>query len=115
MRSIVDDEHYHGQHQRDAYSDDGKKAVCTRREQLDVSAYRCVGVAGRNRQNSSASIIPVVAGCHPTRAFDNAVTLLEFEYQTHQRDFLLQGLNPPCRRLGEILGSIPEGRLFVQL
>ena len=38
---------------------------------LDVSAYRCVDVAGRNRQNSSASIVPVRAGCHPARATDN--------------------------------------------
>ena len=41
------------------------------RNRLDVSAYRCVDVAGRNRQNCSASIFPVMAGCHPARATDN--------------------------------------------
>jgi hypothetical protein len=41
------------------------------RNRLDVSAYRCVVVAGRNRQNSTASIISVMAGCHPACACVN--------------------------------------------
>jgi hypothetical protein len=45
---------------------------------LDVSAYRCVDVAGRNRQNCSASIVPVMAGCHPARAFNNARVSIRF-------------------------------------
>ena len=35
---------------------------------LDVSAYRCVDVAGRNRQNCAASNFPVTTGCHPVCA-----------------------------------------------
>jgi hypothetical protein len=45
---------------------------------LDVSAYRCVDVAGRNRQNCSASIVPVMAGCHPARAFNNVIASIRF-------------------------------------
>jgi hypothetical protein len=45
---------------------------------LDVSAYRCVVVAGRNRKNCTASIIPVASGCHPASAFNNATEALLF-------------------------------------
>jgi hypothetical protein len=45
---------------------------------LDVSAYRCVDVAGRNRQNSTASIFPVVTGCHPACAINNATNSIWF-------------------------------------
>jgi hypothetical protein len=47
---------------------------------LDVSAYRCVAVAGRNRQNCAASIVPVMAGCHPARAFNNMVVSIGFQH-----------------------------------
>lgn len=45
---------------------------------LDVSAYRCVDVAGRNRQNCTASIFPVVTGCHPACAITNATISIWF-------------------------------------
>jgi len=32
---------------------------------LDVSAYRCVDVVGRNRKNAPRPSFPVVSGCHP--------------------------------------------------
>jgi hypothetical protein len=51
---------------------------------LDVSAYRCVVVAGRNRKNCTASIIPVASGCHPARAFINATKALLFNQRLYQ-------------------------------
>ena len=45
---------------------------------LDVNAYQCVDVAGRNRKNCAASNIPVASGCHPARASINAQSILWF-------------------------------------
>lgn len=39
--------------------------VAHARNGLDVGAYQCADVAGRNRKNGSASNVPVASGCHP--------------------------------------------------
>ena len=51
----------------------------TRSEQVRRYAYRCVGVAVRNRQKSAASIFPVMAGCHRARAICNASNVELFD------------------------------------
>jgi hypothetical protein len=42
------------------------------RNGLDAGAYRCAAAAVRNRQNQLRPSFPVLAGCHPARAYSNA-------------------------------------------
>jgi hypothetical protein len=83
--SEMADEHGGPRHQGDTDGDDDRKELAIEAPAHTPGTGQMLArtdafdVAGRNRQNCTASIVPVVAGCHPARASDNAMVLTRFQ------------------------------------